>query len=75
MQPENPVKEIPKEKKPPVLTLAKIEEHTLDRSADLTYTLENEDSVDIKSIMAEVRDGENVVKRLDLTTAKLKEIV
>ena len=75
VQPENPVKEIPKEKKTPVLTLAKIEEHTLDRSADLTYTLENEDSVDIKSIMVEVRDGENVVKRLDLTTSKLKDIV
>ena len=74
VQPENPVKEIPKEKKPPVLTLAKIEEHTLDRSANLTYTLENEDSVEIKSIMAEVRDGENVVKRLDLTTSKLKDI-
>ena len=74
VQPENPVKDIPKEKKPPVLTLAKIEEHTLDRSADLTYTLENEDSVDIKSIMAEVRDGENVVKRLNLTTSKLKDI-
>ena len=74
VQPENPVKDIPKEKKPPILTLAKIEEHTLDRSADLTYTLENEDSVDIKSIMAEVRDGENVVKRLDLTTSKLKDI-
>ena len=74
VQPENPVKEIPKEKKSPLLTLAKIEEHTLDRSADLTYTLENEDSVDIKSIMAEVRDGENVVKRLDLTTSKLKDI-
>ena len=74
VQPENPVKEIPKEKKPPVLTLAKIEEHTLDRSANLTYTLENEDSVEIKSIVAEVRDGENVVKRLDLTTSKLKDI-
>ena len=74
VQPENPVKEIPKEKKPPVLTLAKIEEDTLDRSANLTYTLENEDSVEIKSIVAEVRDGENVVKRLDLTTSKLKDI-
>ena len=74
VQPENPVKDIPKEKKPPVLTLAKIEEHILEHSADLTYTLENEDSVDIKSIMAEVRDGENVVKRLDLTTSKLKDI-
>ena len=74
VQPENPVKDIPKEKKPPVLTLAKIEEHTLDRSANLTYTLENEDSVEIKSIVAEVRDGENVVKRLDLTTSKLKDI-
>ena len=74
VQPENPVKDIPKEKKPPILTLAKIEEHTLDRSADLTYTLENEDSVEIKSIIAEVRDGENVVKRLDLTASKLKDI-
>ena len=74
VQPENPVKEIQKEKKPPVLTLAKIEEHTLDRSANLSYTLENEDSVEIKSIVAEVRDGENVVKRLDLTTSKLKDI-
>ena len=74
VQPENPVKEIPKEKKPPVLTLSKIEEHALDRSANLTYTLENEDSVEIKSIVAEVRDGENVVKRLDLTTSKLKDI-
>ena len=74
VQPENPVKEIPKEKKIPVLTLSKIEEHTLNRSADLTYTLENEDSVEIKSIVAEVRDGENVVKQLDLTTSKLKDI-
>ena len=74
IQPENPEKEIPKEKKQPVLTLSKIEEHALDRSADLTYTLENEDSVEIKSIVAEVRDGENVVKRLDLTTSKLKDI-
>ena len=74
VQPENPVKEIPKEKKPPVLTLSKIEEHALDRSANLAYTLENEDSVEIKSIVAEVRDGENVVKRLDLTTSKLKDI-
>ena len=74
VQPENPVKEIPKEKKPPVLTLAKIEKHTLNRSANLAYTLENEDSVEIKSIVAEVRDGENVVKRLDLTTSKLKDI-
>ena len=74
VQPENPVKEIPKEKKPPVLTLSKIEEHALNRSADLTYTLENEDSVEIKSIVAEVRDGENVVKRLDLTISKLKDI-
>ena len=74
VQPENPVKEIPKEKKTPVLTLSKIEEHALDRSANLTYTLENEDSVEIKSIVAEVRDGENVVKRLDLTTSKLKDI-
>ena len=74
VQPENPVKEIPKEKKPPVLTLAKIEKHTLNRSANLAYTLENEDSVEIKSIVAEVRDGENVVKRLDLTASKLKDI-
>ena len=74
VQPENPEKEIPKEKKQPVLTLSKIEEHALDRSANLTYTLENEDSAEIKSIVAEVRDGENVVKRLDLTTSKLKDI-
>ena len=74
VQEENPVLEI-KEKKAPVLTLSKIEEHVAEKSADLTYNLVNEDDAEIKSMVAEVRDGDKVVKRIDLTKEKLKDVV
>ena len=74
VQEENPVLEI-KEKKAPVLTLTKIEERVTEKSANLNYTLQNEDNAEIKSIVTEVRDGDNVVKRIDLTKEKLKDVV
>ena len=74
IQEENPVLEI-KEKKAPVLTLTKIEEKVTDKAADLTYNLVNEDDAEIKSIVTEVRDGDRVVKRIDLTKEKLKDVV
>ena len=74
VQEENPVLEI-KEKKAPVLTLTKIEERVTDKAADLTYNLQNEDDVEIKSIVTEVRDGDTVFKRIDLTKEKLKDVV
>ena len=74
VQEENPVLEI-KEKKAPVLTLTKIEEKVTDKAADLTYNLVNEDDAEIKSMVAEVRDGNTVVKRIDLTKEKLKDVV
>ena len=74
VQEENPVLEI-KEKKAPVLTLTKIEERVTEKSANLIYNLQNEDEVEIKSIVTEVRDGDTVVKRIDLTKEKLKDVV
>ena len=74
VQEENPVLEI-KDKKAPVLTLTKIEERVTEKSANLTYNLQNEDDAEIKSMIAEVRDGDRVVKRIDLTKEKLKDVV
>ena len=58
-----------------MLTLTKIEEKVTEKSANLTYNLQNEDDVEIKSMVAEVRDGDTVVKRIDLTKEKLKDVV
>ena len=59
----------------PTLTLDKITEDAMDRSAKLDYTLENTDNAEIKSIIAEIKDGNTVVKRVDLSKEKLTDAV
>ena len=59
----------------PTLTLDKVTEDAMDRSAKLDYTLENTDNAEIKSIIAEIKDGNTVVKRVDLSKEKLSDAV
>ena len=59
----------------PTLTLDKVTEDAMDRSAKLDYTLENTGNADIKSIIAEIKDGDTVVKRVDLSKEKLTDAV
>ncbi|HHA8824130.1 TPA: SIALI-17 repeat-containing surface protein, partial [Streptococcus pneumoniae] len=56
-------KERPKEKTAPVLTLTKVTEDAMNRSANLNYELDNKDNAEISSIVAEIKDGDTVVKR------------
>ena len=67
--------EVPKEKVKPVLTLTKVTDNVMDRSAKLDYTLENTGNAEIKSIIAEIKDGDTVVKRVDLSKEKLTDAV
>ena len=55
----------------PTLTLDKVTEDAMARSAKLNYTLENTGNAEIKSIMAEIKDGDTVVKRVDLSKEKI----
>ena len=59
----------------PTLTLDKVTEDAMDRSAKLDYTLENTGNAEIKSIIAEIKDGDTVVKRVDLSKEKLTEAI
>ena len=59
----------------PTLTLDKVTEDAMDRSAKLDYTLENTGNAEIKSIIAEIKDGNTVVKRVDLSKEKLTDTV
>ena len=59
----------------PTLTLDKITEDAIDRSAKLNYTLENTGNAEISSIVAEIKDGDTVVKRIDLSKEKLTDAV
>ena len=59
----------------PTLTLDKVTEDAMDRSAKLDYTLENTGNAEIKSIIAEIKDGNTVVKRVDLSKEKLTDVV
>ena len=59
----------------PTLTLDKITEDAMDRSAKLDYTLENTGNAEIKSIIAEIKDENTVVKRVDLSKEKLTDAV
>ena len=59
----------------PTLTLDKITEDAMDRSAKLNYTLENTGNAEISSIVAEIKDGDTVVKRIDLSKEKLTDAV
>ena len=53
----------------------KVTEDAMDRSAKLDYTLENTGNAEIKSIIAEIKDGNTVVKRVDLSKEKLTDAV
>ena len=59
----------------PTLTLDTVTEDTMDRSAKLNYTLENTGNAEISSIVAEIKDGDTVVKRIDLSKEKLTDAV
>ena len=59
----------------PTLTLDTITEDAMDRSAKLNYTLENTGNTEISSIVAEIKDGDTVVKRIDLSKEKLTDAV
>ena len=59
----------------PTLTLDKVTEDAMDRSAKLDYTLENTGNAEIKSIIAEIKDGDTVVKRVDLSKEKLTDAI
>ena len=59
----------------PTLTLDKVTEDAMDRSAKLDYTLENTGNAEIKSILAEIKDGETVVKRVNLSKEKLTDAI
>ncbi|CAG5480604.1 zinc metalloprotease ZmpD [Streptococcus pneumoniae] len=68
-------KERPKEKTAPVLTLTKVTEDAMNRSANLNYELDNKDNAEISSIVAEIKDDDTVVKRVDLSKEKLTDAV
>ena len=59
----------------PVLTLTKVTEDAMNRSANLNYELDNKDNAEISSIIAEIKDGDTVVKRVDLSKEKLTDAV
>ncbi len=65
----------PKEKTVPVLTLTKVTEDAMNRSANLNYELDNKDNAEISSIIAEIKDGDTVVKKVDLSKEKLTDAV
>lgn len=68
-------KEKPKEKTAPVLTLERTNTNILDRSANLSYHLVNADGVKINKITATIKDGNEIVKTVDLTSEQLDKQV
>lgn len=68
-------KEKPKEKTAPVLTLERTDTNVLDRSANLSYHLVNTDGVKINKITATIKDGNEIVKTVDLTSDQLDKQV
>ncbi len=68
-------KEKPKEKMAPVLTLERTDTNVLDRSANLSYHLVNADGVQINKITATIKDGNEIVKTVDLTSEQLNKQV
>ena len=68
-------KEKPKEKTAPVLTLERTDTNVLDRSANLSYHLVNTDGVTINKITATIKDGNEIVKTVDLTSEQLDKQV
>ena len=59
----------------PILTLTKVTEDAMNRSANLNYELDNKGNAKISSIVAEIKDGDTVVKRVDLSKEKLTDAV
>ena len=59
----------------PTLTLDKVAEDAMARSAKLDYTLENTGNAEIKSIITEIKDGDTVVKRVYLSKEKLTDAI
>ena len=68
-------KEKPKEKTAPVLILDRTDTNVLDRSANLSYHLVNTDGVKINKITATIKDGNEIVKTVDLTSEQLDKQV
>ena len=68
-------KEKHKEKTAPVLTLDRTNTNVLDRSANLSYHLVNTDGVKINKITATIKDGNEIVKTVDLTSEQLDKQV
>ncbi|CJD39024.1 zinc metalloprotease [Streptococcus pneumoniae] len=68
-------KEKPKEKTAPVLTLERTDTNVLNRSANLSYHLVNTDGVKINKITATIKDGNEIVKTVDLTSEQLDKQV
>ena len=68
-------KEKPKEKTAPVLILERTDTNVLDRSANLSYHLVNTDGVKINKITATIKDGNEIVKTVDLTSEQLDKHV
>jgi len=67
--------EAPKEKAAPVLKLTKVTDDVMARSAKLNYSLENTDNAEVKSIVAEIKDGDKVIRTVDLSKEKLADAV
>ena len=67
--------EVPKEKAAPALKLTNVTDDVMARSAKLNYSLENTDDAEVKSIVAEIKDGDKVVKTVDLSKEKLTDAV
>lgn len=68
-------KEKPKEKTAPVLTLTKVTEDAMNRSANLNYKLDNKDNAEISSIVATIKEGGKIVKTVDLKTDNLSQVL
>ena len=73
--PKDDKPEVPKEKAAPVLKLTNVTDDAMARTANLNYSLENTDDAKIKSIVAEIKDGDKVVKTVDLSKEKLTDAV
>ena len=71
--PKDDKPEVPKEKAAPVLKLTNVTDDAMARTANLNYSLENTDDAKIKSIVAEIKDGDKVVKTVDLSKEKLTD--
>lgn len=74
MKPEILVKGT-KEKTAPVLTLTKVTEDAMNRSANLNYKLDNKDNAEISSIVATIKEGGKIVKTVDLKTDNLSQVL